>query len=177
MKQTSKIALSAVISALSVALMALISVIPTLELALPAIAGAFTAVIIIEMNRKWAAAVWISVSVLSLLIVPNKEVAILYAAFFGIYPVLKSVLESKTPKWLEYLIKLLSFNVVIFLAYFLMMKLMNLEIEELETFGNLAIPLLLGAASVVFLLYDYAMTKLITLYNIRLRKKLRKILK
>ena len=128
MKQTSKIALSAVISALSVALMAMISVIPTLELALPAIAGAFTAIIIIEISRKWAVAVWVAVSFISILIVPNKEVAILYASFFGIYPVLKSVLESKTPRWLEYLIKLLTFNVIIFLAYFLLIKLINFQI-------------------------------------------------
>ena len=177
LKQTSKIALSAVLSALSVALLALISVIPTLELALPAIAGAFTAVIVIEINKRWALAVWAAVSVLSLLVVPNKEVAVLYTVFFGYYPVLKAMLESKLPRWLEYILKLLTFNVVLFLAYFFMTKLMNVEIEELETFGLWAIPLLLLFASAAFLLYDYALTKLISLYRFKLSKKLRKLLK
>ena len=45
MKKTSKIALSAVFAALSVALMALVSIIPNLELALPAISGLFVTVI------------------------------------------------------------------------------------------------------------------------------------
>ena len=177
LKQTSKIALSAVLSALSVALLALISVIPTLELALPAIAGAFTAVIVIEINKRWALAVWAAVSVLSLLVVPNKEVAVLYTVFFGYYPVLKAMLESKLSRWLEYILKLLTFNVVLFLAYFFMTKLMNVEIEELETFGLWAIPLLLLFASAAFLLYDYALTKLISLYRFKLSKKLRKLLK
>ena len=87
------------------------------------------------------------------------------------------MLESKLPRWLEYILKLLTFNVVLFLAYFFMTKLMNVEIEELETFGLWAIPLLLLFASAAFLLYDYALTKLISLYRFKLSKKLRKLLK
>ena len=45
MKKTSKIALSAVFAALSVALMALVSIIPNLELALPALTVINAAVI------------------------------------------------------------------------------------------------------------------------------------
>lgn len=123
MKKTSKIALSAVFAALSVALMALVSIIPNLELALPAISGLFVAVIVIEVDKKWALGVWAAVSVLSLIVVPNKAAAIIYAVFFGYYPVLKSVLESKTPCAVEYIIKILTFSVVMSLSYFLMVKL------------------------------------------------------
>ena len=52
MKKTSKIALSAVFAALSVALMALVSIIPNLELALPAISGLLVAVIVIEVDKN-----------------------------------------------------------------------------------------------------------------------------
>lgn len=123
MKKTSKIALSAVFAALSVALMALVSIIPNLELALPAISGLFVAVIVIEVDKKWALGVWAAVSVLSLIVVPNKAAAIIYAVFFGYYPVLKSVLESKTPCAVEYIIKILTFSVVMSLSYFLMVNL------------------------------------------------------
>lgn len=75
--------------------MALVSIIPNLELALPAISGLFVAVIVIEVDKKWALGVWAAVSLLSLTVVPNKAAAIIYAVFFGYYPVLKSVLESK----------------------------------------------------------------------------------
>ena len=127
MKKTSKIALSAVFAALSVALMALVSIIPNLELALPAISGLFVAVIVIEVDKKWALGVWAAVSVLSLIVVPNKAAAIIYAVFFGYYPVLKSVLESKTPCAVEYIIKILTFSVVMSLSYFLMVKFMGID--------------------------------------------------
>ena len=127
MKKTSKIALSAVFAALSVALMALVSIIPNLELALPAISGLFVAVIVIEINKKWALGVWAAVSVLSLIVVPNKEAAIIYAVFFGYYPVLKAVLESKTPRAVEYIVKILTFSVVMSLSYFLMVKFMGID--------------------------------------------------
>ena len=129
MKKTSKIALSAVFAALSVALMALVSIIPNLELALPAISGLFVAVIVIEVDKKWALGVWAAVSVLSLIVVPNKAAAIIYAVFFGYYPVLKSVLESKTPCAVEYIIKILTFSVVMSLSYFLMVKFMGIDLS------------------------------------------------
>ena len=134
MKKTSKIALSAVFAALSVALMALVSIIPNLELALPAISGLFVAVIVIEVDKKWALGVWAAVSVLSLIVVPNKESAIIYAVFFGYYPVLKAVLESKTQRAVEYIIKVLTFAGVMTLSYFLMIKFMGID-PDLPTFS------------------------------------------
>ena len=172
MKKTSKIALSAVFAALSVALMALVSIIPNLELALPAISSLFVAVIVIEVDKKWAA-----VSLLSLTVVPNKESAIIYAVFFGYYPVLKSVLESKTPRAVEYIIKILTFSVVMSLSYFLMVKFMGIDPDLPDFLGKWAIPAIALLGIIAFLLYDYALSKLITFYCLRLSSKLRKILK
>ena len=169
MKKTSKIALSAVFAALSVALMALVSIIPNLELALP--------VIVIEVDKKWALGVWAAVSLLSLIVVPNKAAAIIYAVFFGYYPVLKSVLESKTPRAVEYIIKILTFSVVMSLSYFLMVKFMGIDPDLPDFLGKWAIPAIALLGIIAFLLYDYALSKLITFYCLRLSSKLRKILK
>ena len=177
MKKTSKIALSAVFAALSVALMALVSIIPNLELALPAISGLFVAVIVIEVDKKWALGVWAAVSLLSLIVVPNKAAAIIYAVFFGYYPVLKAVLESKTPRAVEYIIKILTFSVVMSLSYFLMVKFMGIDPDLPDFLGKWAIPAIALLGIIAFLLYDYALSKLITFYCLRLSSKLRKILK
>ena len=176
MKKTSKIALSAVFAALSVALMALVSIIPNLDLALPAISGLFVAVIVIEVDKKWALGVWATVSLLSLTVVPNKA-AIIYAVFFGYYPVLKSVLESKTPRAVEYIIKILTFSVVMSLSYFLMVKFMGIDPDLPDFLGKWAIPAIALLGIIAFLLYDYALSKLITFYCLRLSSRLRKILK
>ena len=177
MKKTSKIALSAVFAALSVALMALVSIIPNLELALPAISGLFVAVIVIEVDKKWALGVWAAVSLLSLIVVPNKAAAVIYAVFFGYYPVLKSVLESKTPRAVEYIIKVLTFAGVMSLSYFLMIKFMGIDPDLPDFLGKWAIPAIALLGIIAFLLYDYALSKLITFYCLRLSSKLRKILK
>ena len=163
MKKTSKIALSAVFAALSVALMALVSIIPNLELALPAISGLFVALA--------------AVAVLALIVVPNNAAARIYAGFFGYYPVLKSVLESKTPCAVEYIIKILTFSVVMSLSYFLMVKFMGIDPDLPDFFGKWAIHAIALLGIIAFLLYDYALSKLITFYCLRLSSKLRKILK
>ena len=166
LKKTSKIALSAVFSALSVALMALVSIIPNLELALPAISGLFVAVIVIEINKKWALGVWAAVSLLSLIVVPIKEAAINYADFFGYYPVLKSVLESNTPRSVLYIFKIQTFSVVLSLSYFLMVKFMGIDPDLPDVLGKWAIPAIALLGIIAFLLYDYALSKLITFYCI-----------
>ncbi|MFR2991646.1 MAG: hypothetical protein ACLTLL_08510 [Acutalibacteraceae bacterium] len=114
---------------------------------------------------------------LSLIVVPNKETAIIYAVFFGYYPVLKAVLESKTPRAVEYIIKVLTFAGVMTLSYFLMIKFMGIDPDLPDFLGKWAIPAIAILGIVTFLLYDYALSKLITFYCLRLSSKLRKILK
>ncbi|MBQ1616726.1 MAG: hypothetical protein II086_05665, partial [Ruminococcus sp.] len=53
-----KIALCAVIAALSVIMLMLTSVIPFGTYALPGFAGAFLVIVVIELNAKWALGVY-----------------------------------------------------------------------------------------------------------------------
>ena len=81
MSQSAKTAMGGIITALSV-----IILVPTaLEVfvyALPAFAGMLTMFSIEELDKKWAAGIYAAVSLVSLFVVPNKEAAILYVAFF-----------------------------------------------------------------------------------------------
>lgn len=120
---------------------------------------------------------WAAVSLLSLIVVPNKAAAIIYTVFFGYYPVLKAVLESKTPRAVEYIIKVLTFSVVMSFSYFLMVKFMGIDPDLPDFLGKWAIPAIALLGIIAFLLYDYALSKLITFYCLRLSSKLRKILK
>ena len=175
MKKTSKIALSAVFAALSVALMALVSIIPNLELALPAISGLFVAVIVIEVDKKWALGVWAAVSVLSLIVVPNKEAAIIYAVFSAIIRCSNPCSRAKR-RAQSSILGVLTFSVVMSLSYFLMVKFMGIDPDLPDFLGKWAIPAIALLGIIAFLLYDYALSKLITFYCLRLSSKLRKIL-
>ena len=57
-KKSSKTAVGGVITALSIVLMFLTSVIPTLTYALPAAAGFLITLIVIEIDKKWALGVY-----------------------------------------------------------------------------------------------------------------------
>ena len=177
MNVSSKTALGGVVAALSLSLMFLISIVPMFTYAVPAAASMLLIPMVIEISKKWALGVYFSVSLLGLIIVPNKEVAIIYVAFFGYYPVLKAVIESHMKTIPEWILKILVFNCAIFASYYLMLKVMGIEIEDLETLGWVAIPLLLGLGTVAFILYDYSMTKLIALYILKFQPRLKKLFK
>ena len=89
MKQSSKTALGGVVSALSVTLMLMTAVIPFMTYALPLLAGALLILMVIEINKRWAFIVYVAVSLLAVLVVPDKEAAVFYIAFFGYYPIIK----------------------------------------------------------------------------------------
>lgn len=177
MKQSSKTALGGIVAALSISLMFMIAFVPFFTYALPATAAILLIPIVIEINKKWAFGVYASVSILALLVVPNKEVAVIYAAFFGYYPIIKAFFESRFPIVIVWVIKLLVFNTTIFVSYYLMLKFMGIEIDEMETLGVYAVPVLLVLGSVAFVLYDFAFTKIISLYILKWQSRFRKMFK
>ncbi len=181
MSQSGKTAMGGMITALSVVVL-----MPTaLELfvyALPAFAGMLIMFSVVELDKKWAFGIYAAVSVLSLMLVPNKEAAILYAAFFGYYPILKAILESKLPKVPEYILKFAVFNVSMIASYAILIKVLGMPFDELmgiegET-GFLAeymLPIMLGLGNVAFILFDVATTRIITVYLRVWQKKFRKL--
>lgn len=177
MRVSLKTAFGGIIAALSLSLMFLISIIPMFTYVVPAAASMLLIPIIIEIDKKWALGIYFSVSLLGLIVVPNKEVAVIYAAFFGYYPVLKSVLESQMKIIPEWIFKILTFNASVLLSYYLMLKFMGITIDELERFGWFAIPLLLVLGTIAFVLYDYAMTKLIALYFLKFQRHFKGVFK
>ncbi len=181
MKHNSKVALGAMLSALSV-VMLLPTALEVLVYALPAVASVFVAFATVEMGKKWALSVFICSSVVGLIIVPNKEAVILYAAFFGYYPILKAYLESRMKKLGEYALKLLVFNLTMVGAYLAMIYLFGIPYEKLMDFGTdlgkftaYAPWILLAAGNVIFLIFDKGLTGWITYYVVVLQKKFRKL--
>ncbi|MEG0979627.1 MAG: hypothetical protein RSE39_06295, partial [Oscillospiraceae bacterium] len=78
MKNTSLTALGGILTALSVFIMFLSSVLPFLSYTLPALAGLLLLIIVREAEAKWAVMIYVAVSILVFIIVPNKEASIMY---------------------------------------------------------------------------------------------------
>ena len=177
MKQSSKCALGGIVSALSLVLMISVAVIPFLTYALPAVAGVLIVFIVVEIDKKWAFGVFSAVAILAFLLVPDKEVAMMYIAFFGYYPIIKAVLESRLPAALSWIIKVLLFNLTMVAAYLVLIFVMGIEVDEITEYGMIAVPMLLGAGSITFIAYDFALTQIITLYLVKWRKYFKRYFK
>lgn len=177
MKQSSKCAIGGIVAAVSLVLMISVAIIPFLTYALPAVAGLFIVFVVIEIDKKWAFGVYCTVAILGMLLVPDKEVAVMYLAFFGYYPILKAVIESKLPTAIGWILKVLTFAATMAVSYYLMIKLMGVTIDETEEFGMMAYPILLGMGTVAFIMYDIALTGMLSVYLAKWQKHFKRYFK
>ncbi|MBP1573201.1 MAG: hypothetical protein J6A55_05325 [Oscillospiraceae bacterium] len=173
-KVSYKVALGGIVSALSLVAMIMSGVIPGLEYAIPAFAGIVLVIIVIEIGMSWAFLTYAGVALLSFFVVPNKEASLLFITFMGYYPIIKSVFETKIKaRPLQWFVKIILFNIALVVYYNLVMLLVSSpELKQsIDEIGKFALPLLIGAANVVFVIYDIAVTNLITMYIKWFRKK------
>ena len=169
-----RIIVCGVLTALSVLILYLGCVIEVLDLTMSAIVSLLVVVIVIEMGYRYSWLTFVATSILSLVLLPQKTPAIFYACFMGFYPIIKSHVERIGSSLWRWVIKLIVGNA----AIGLMLLFFSLFVpEELETGAMLWITYAL--ALVAFIMYDVALTKLITIYFriIRDRVKIYKFLK
>ena len=172
-RRSSQVALGGIFSALCLICM-MVTIIPFGTYALPVLAGALLFPVVIEVGPRTAVLVYTSVSLLSAFLVPDKEAVMLFIVFFGYYPILKEKLEKIRSLWVERAVKFLVFNASVSAGYYVALYVMGIA-QMLEDFGEagsifMAIMLLMGNS--LFLLYDIALTRYISLYLYRFRKKL-----
>ena len=100
------IAFGGIMAALSLVLMLLTAVIPVMDSGLPAICGFLTTLVVIECGEKFAGVCYGAVAILSLVLVPSKESAILYLILFGWYPIAKRRIEMLRKPVIEWVLKM-----------------------------------------------------------------------
>ncbi len=143
-------------TAVSVVLLYAASVLPTGRLALVAIASILPAAAVLSGGIKWGLLVYAATAALSLILLPNKTAALLYAVLLGHYSLLKSLIERLNHRLvLEWILKLVVFNVLLAAVYGLC-RMMGLLVELPWAIAALAL-----AGNVGFVLYDLAFSQLI----------------
>ncbi len=165
MKLTKKLSLSAMLTALSFILLFIGRFAETLTFSTSAVASICIAVAVCELGYTYAAMIYLASSLLGFLLQVGDPL-IYYSMFFGYYPIFKSLIE-KIPSKLTYLLKGILFLAAYTLVSFIGIKFITVDPEIFKYLLILA-PVLL----VVFYVFDYAFTKLITYYCTRLRKQL-----
>lgn len=168
-RRSSQIAVGGVFSSLCLLVMFMSSLIPFSTYIAPALAGVMLTVIVIENGSKIALMVYISVSLLSIIIVPDYEVKALFIAFFGYYPIIKFKIEKISSKYLQYILKLAIFSSTMSISYLVLINIVGVQglVEEFSSgIINMGM-LLVGGAT--FLVYDFSLAKYVFFYKYRLK--------
>ena len=172
-KSAFSLAFSSVIAALSLVFMFITVLIPVGTYALPCVAGAMLAAVVIESGYITASAVYFVVSVLSLLLVADKEAVLYYIAFLGFYPIIKGLIERIKSKFVQYILKFAVFNVCMVAAFFAGIALLSIPKESFQLFGMYLPAVFLALGNIVFVVYDICLTRFISQYIVLWRKKIK----
>ena len=157
------------LSALSVTVLYIGSMLDFLDLTVACFASCICAFAVIEFGGGAPWLIYLVTSVLSAIIVPYKITAAEYILFAGIYPILKYMMERRIKSnVLLWVVKLVYAAAVLIFFYFA---------SKLFVTGEVYTPLMLAITAVLgfaaFVLFDIALTRLITYYFYKLRKRLR----
>lgn len=174
MKSSVKVALGGAVAALGLVLMFLTAIIPFGTFAFPTFAGMLLVVIVIEIGYGFSVAVYTVTAVLSFLLVPDKEAALIYTAFLGFYPIIKSLIERLPNKVMQIVIKLILFNACMIGAFFIAINLLSIPKESFNLFGVYLPYVFLILGNFAFLLYDFCITRVVTIYLFKWHDKVNK---
>lgn len=179
--KSKEITLGGIMVALTSIILYSTSIIPINTLTILTIASAIIPVSIIRSNIKTAIFVYIASSLIAFFIVPIN-ISMLYSIFFGLYGIVKFFAEKSRSKF-EMVYKIVFFNVSFVIGFILFEKVLGIDIilgveQILSRFISgdskvIAFALFLIIANLVFLVFDYALTLIITFYMDRIHKKIR----
>ena len=158
------IALGGVLVALTIVTLYLTLLIPTNTIAIMTLASLYIPICLIRSNIKTSIFVYVASTIVSLFILPINY-SIMYALFFGIYGLVKHFIERLNKIPVEIAIKLVFFNVVLTIG------LLTLELFGVNIDMKFSVGIMYLLAQPVFLVYDYALSILITMYYKKFHKK------
>lgn len=160
-----EITLSGILTGLTIVILYLNLLLPISTISILTLASLLIPIALIRGSMKSAILVYVSSSIIGLFILP-LNIMILYILFFGIYGIVKFYIEKINKLPLEIFIKLIFFNIILLLSFFVFKAFIPIEITKLP------IEIFLIIAEIVFLVFDYALTLLISFYLQRIHPKL-----
>lgn len=175
MKNSKVIAYSGVATALSVVMLFLGSIFWVLGYTMPLVASLVMIILLDSISQKSALLTFISTSIISFILLNDKECVLLYVLFFGYYPLIRDKINYIKPKFLSYLLKFITFNAAMVLTQVLCVYVFGIPFDDM--FGKWGIVLFVLCLNLVFVVFDKLYTLLLKLYRIKLKKKVEKYIK
>lgn len=155
-----KVAYSGILLALNIILLILVNIIPMNTLFLLGLASLPIAIVIMEYGPKAGILFYIGSVLLSFMIMANKAQWILYVFTFGIYGLVKYIIEKDRSFIQEYILKLLVANILIIFVYIILKEFVYIPI-------NIFLILIF---EISFIIYDFVYSQFIDFYNDKFRR-------
>ncbi|WP_290905563.1 hypothetical protein [Eubacterium sp.] len=175
MKNSKVIAYSGVATALSVVMLFLGSIFWVLGYTMPLVASLVMIILLDSISQKSALLTFVSTSIISFILLNDKECVLLYILFFGYYPLIRDKINDIKPKFLSYLLKFITFNAAMVLTQVLCVYVFGIPFDDM--LGKWGIVLFVLCLNLVFVVFDKLYTLLLKLYRIKLKKKVEKYIK
>ena len=152
-----QMALGGIFAALAVTIMSLGGMIPLATYVCPMLCMMLQFTVLIFCGKRTAWAWYGAVSILSLLLGPDKEAAAIFLAL-GYYPILKPRLD-RIPG--GFLVKLVLFNIVILILYWTLIRILGLEqvTEAYAEMGHMLNAVMVVLGNITFWLLDIVLGK------------------
>lgn len=158
-----KMAYGGILLAVNIILLLCINIIPINTLFLMGLASLPISIVIMEWGPKMGIAFYIGSVVLGFIVITNKAQYILYIFTFGIYGLIKYILERYDSIYVEFIFKLLFANIIVTMLYFILKPFVYIPINIITIL----------AFQVIFVVYDIMYSSFIDYYNDKLRKLIR----
>ena len=172
---TRKFTVASIMSALAVVCIFGSAYLPTGRIALLAITSMCVLVTVAECGVKLAWLQYVATSLLAILLIPFKFQVLLFVALLGYFPILKLHIEKIKILWLEWLVKILFFNALLIVVYFIF-KYFLLQYASFGAIFDIVISntwLVILISEVVFVIYDYLLSFFAHYYKEIISKRLK----
>ena len=154
-----KIAYGGILLSLNAILLILINLIPINTLFLLALSSLPISIIIMEWGPLTGLTFYISSAILGFIVMTNKIQWLIYVFTFGIYGLIKYIIEKDRPIFVEYILKLLFANISILILYLIVREFVYVPINLIS----------ISIFEIVFVVYDYMYSRFIDYYNSKLK--------
>ena len=169
-KLSFQMAFGGIITALCIILMFSVGVFQVMLYVFPMLSSLLIYALGYECGNKTAMVSYVSVSLLSLILSPEKESAVIFMAFFGYYPILNTYIDRIKSSVLRWAIRFAVFNTAMVISYYALIKLFSAV--TLDEFGSWTVPVMLASGNLIMVLYVFAIMSVSAIYVKKIRRKI-----
>lgn len=171
MRQTKKLTISALFTALGVVILFIASFLEMADITVSLFASFLLVLALIELGPVYGRMIYAATSLLSFLFLQNKFIAAIYLLFSGLYPLIKTCFD-RLKKFLRLPLKLCYFN-----GMLTGVLLLSKYVFALETYTGWLLAAFYLIANLAFFLDDILIARFTLLYLTRYRSRFHRFFK